>query len=291
MNGIRVRRDWVTPRFIFMDPRGIPKAWTTYPNDTFSISCVLNDGPKSTFENVRICCDCLPPNEVESTAPSVPPSMSEPAAESIAATPSISATPSMSASPSNVITKADKREQGCVELDLRSLSDIGTWERVSGESRGLTFRPDDKSQSPRSPSVKNTVTVPFSPRKNGTHALVLDMTAKRSGTHNDVWIRMEGGLILRRHKMVMMQDESEFIRASVQNRGRSALLTGDVDGSNWWLSSAATLDKLRSYDVFIAGRTSMVVIHRLILFPCNETDCRRQSPEWMERFKVCTALL
>lgn len=172
---------------------------------------------------------------------------------------------------------------GCVVIDAR-LSPLseGWTETVDG----LEFRAGNRSGEITEKGV-SPLMYSFVPPVSSRYAFVLDMTTRQKTEHNDVWARwLDGGFSLMRHGVVFEKIEFGLIKVFHNAKGRAAI-SSSVDGEAHSISTANVLLKERMQTFYLGGRSTRVIVHRIILFPCEGRSCERRNPEWKKRLREC----
>ena len=119
------------------------------------------------------------------------------------------------------------------------------------------------------------------------YGIVLDMTTKHWTEHNDVWLRWKNGRGIRLRK-----GKSSFVRGNnwikaYHNKNGRAKASFSVDFRPHSFSTADVLKPGRTYSLYIAGRSSKVTVHRIIMFPCNGNNCHSGSGLWQRYLREC----
>lgn len=182
-------------------------------------------------------------------------------------------------------------EIDCIVVDARRdvIGDVLTKGWTDDEERGgLTFRQDDWSESLTS-AGQSPLNYVVTPQNSSRYALIIDMTTAKHSEHNDVWVRVKPGGIQAMRKGVDKKIKSGWVKGYHNKKGRAALVS-TVDNKPHSLSTGVVLTKGFGYEVSISGRSSMVTLHRIIMFPCTGRGCMR-STKWNETLRKCSAYL
>lgn len=155
---------------------------------------------------------------------------------------------------------------------------------IDEERDGLTFRLSDWTES-LTPSGRSPLHYTMKPRQNSRYAVIIDMTTAKGSEHNDVWVRFTPGGLQAMRKGENKKIQMGWVKG-YHNKKRRAAFVSTIDHNPHSLSTGAILTKGESYDVSIAGRSSMVTLHRIIMFPCRGVECMR-SKSWNESLRQC----
>lgn len=175
----------------------------------------------------------------------------------------------------------------CIVVDARRdlvggpLTPGWTYDEQKG---GLTFRSDDWSES-ITPSGRSPLDYIVTPRKTSRYAVVVDMTTIKGAEHNDLWVRVTPGGLQAMRKEQNRKIKTGWVKGYHNKKGRAAFVS-TIDNNPHSLSTGDILKEGESYEVSIAGRSSMVTLHRIIMFPCRGVECMR-SKSWNESLKQC----
>lgn len=158
---------------------------------------------------------------------------------------------------------------------------------VSSPDDSVTFRPLDESTTIYLPDKSGALVYSFGVPRKGRYAFVLDMTTSAAWNHNDVWVQLlsGGGLLLRREGRSLKASRG-FVKAYHNAEGRAAhSVSIDSDGHS--LSSKEVLVPGTAYYFALAGRSTMLTVHRAILFPCEGMGCETTSKYWQNMISRC----
>lgn len=270
--GIPIRRDLAPPFTVTSEIDGILQPWSP-PSTAFVVRCALNDG-RRVASRIRVKC---PPGHKPA------PNASKPSSNLF----KLSHT-NVSSEDQRVYNEDGTLDSlGCVIINATSVNQLPfDWEFTHD---GVGFRMADMSKSIMK-SGNSALNFTFRARKAGRHALVLDLTTSHKSDHNDVWIRFQpGGISLRKagHSEKLVS-EDEWVKAYQKQNGRGAsIASGDYDPHS--IISAQVLQPNQLYTLSVAGRSSRVVLHRVIVFPCdqyNRDQCLRWR--WRNLQNACT---
>lgn len=251
--GTPIRRDFKPPFTITSEIDGILKPFEP-PSSAFLIRCSLNDG-RRVVSRLSVRCD------------------------SVNTTPEFSMLAEYSAESNDqgdASTEPNEDPRGCIVLDTSTLQMIPPDWKVLHD--GVGFRMDDPTKAITRKGV-SVLKFTFRAKLDGRHALVLDLTTSHKSDHNDLWIRFSpGGIALRKaDHMDKNFSENDWIKVYQKLNGRGAsIASGDHDPHS--VTTALSLQKGKYYTLSISGRSSKVILHRAIIFPCdlnNENKCLR----------------
>lgn len=260
VNGRLRRKDNQKPFFLTKEvlrDASTPTPWKNIPKKAFRISCELSDGNVQVVRDVTISCE----DEIDKEEGS--------GTEFVAQN-------------EDFIDGELEHENvrlGCLVLQAKKAKLPPAWE---SREDGVVFRPgdtDSKISEPRYARLYYLVIPPVTSR----FAIVLDMTTVKEARGNDVWLRFApGGIQIMRQSAV--GKVTGWIRANHRRAGR-ALETLYFDFNPYSLSSFQVLQKGAKYLLAISGRSAGVIVHRIILFPCEGSECQRE--EWEEKLSEC----
>lgn len=178
-------------------------------------------------------------------------------------------------------------DEGCILLnplpDLKPNTSLPSdWTIDEGRS-SLTFRRGDTQTYTTSAGLQPLLYT-IKPPMTSQYAIVLDMTTSGKSDHNDVWVHFTpGGLqgMLRRVPIMF----TGWTKGYHNRNGRAALLF-TVDFTPNDISTRKILKKGSLYTFGIAGRSSMVTLHHIVMFPCKGDKCQR-SWHWKKSLSTC----
>lgn len=175
---------------------------------------------------------------------------------------------------------------GCVVVNAsRPLSDIGAgWENAP--DGGLIFRPNDPTSNVAKPGVA-PLTYGFRVPVQGRYAIAADMTSSDWNEHNDIFLRFSfgEGLALQRLGSYRVGGLG-FIKAFHNRNGRATESFAD-NSDRHSFSTVSVLQPNTRYYIAVSGRSSQVIVHNLVLFPCEESQCFSSSPYWKNKVETC----
>lgn len=312
LNGKWLRSEKHAPYFVAGDVRGNPRPWKDYPKHA-RISCRAKR-IHTKLVSVTMNFECNAPENDPSAhpGPTSHPTSSPSTSEEL---PSPSSTPSSSTltnpsymNPStdpdsdsnndpyfNTDSDRDSNRKkltidqikvGCILLDARTdLNDSKLSPKwvVDDDNEGLTFRKDDEREwvtkeniSPLYYKVRAT--------RNSRFAIIVDMTTRKTAEHNDIWISFQPGDLQAMRKQTPVAKKG-WIKAYHGKNGRAALIL-TVDFTPHVISTGEVLVKGNDYLLGIGGRSSMVTVHRIVLFPCSGNGCQR-GWHWRRSLATC----
>lgn len=179
---------------------------------------------------------------------------------------------------------------GCIEIDATKTSLSNGWERVPD---GLGFRLQDSGLG-----IVGAGSAPlryrFTPPGSYKYGFTMETTAAGVTDYNDVFVRFKeiGFQLMRGGELYEDKDDMEgkgWIKA-YQNSGKKSLVASSVDFNPHSFATRTELEEGREYMIEVGGRSNMVVLHRIIMFPCEGDTCQQGSSIWRERLGVCSKL-
>lgn len=244
-----------------------PKAWNYKTNKAYTIDVFLpNSGTYRSVKNVKISCAsrCEDNSPINSEPPSPTP------------------TSTSSPKPDN---PGNPAPAGCIIIDAKT-ADLSTgWSELSD---GVGYRVSDPSMDTSS-SGQAPLHFPFKVPSNSYYAVVLDFTTNSTFYFNDLWIQMSSpglGLNLFRNTIVT----TDWVKVYHNENGRAVLTwtQGDLFVKRT-ISSGAVLKPNVNYVLSVGGRSAQVVLHRVLLFPCQKTSAynRCQYQKWEQDQNRC----
>lgn len=230
------------------DDHTLPYAWGQFPGQAFKISCELDDGNVDVIFDVVISChhELAPLSDIKV--------IPVPGGDMKAAT-------------------------GCVFIDTVHYAPSSGWEEGPD---GLTYMGDDEFAKLGQPG-DSSVSFVFTPPRTSRYAVVVDMTTSDKSRLNDLFIETppDGFQIMRAGVSRMVNG---WIRVYHNKNGRAAF-SSYFDKDAHSVSTAAVLEAGVDHLFAISGRSPMVTVHRIVLFPCEGTGCQRG--EWRDRQNIC----
>lgn len=249
VDGKVVQIDWKTPYLISGETIGnaaIPLPWDTYPMTSFNITCELDDGTLEVASEVGVYCDTDELRLEESPAPFPSP------------------------------MEGEEPPSGCVFMNAASVQISDGWVPLVD---GLVFKPYDDSRKISQAGVAPLV-FNFVPAETSRYAIVLDMTTNGGSDHNDVWMSFTpGGFQIMKEGVSKRQDG--WIKGYHNKNGRAAIVS-TVDRNAHSISTGDVLTAGAEYEFTVSGRSSKVVLHQVLLFPCEGLGCHRSGWRGMQ---------
>lgn len=280
------------------DSDGVPKPWEEYPSSQMEVRC-WSRTPKDEFgkrqrfryrASFKFSC-----NNTDSSPPTASPSVS-PTASAEAMAPSPSVLPTMSESPSPTPTTegvndgltSAQRQAGCIVLYAEDAAKLSTgWVQVKnrrGILEGVEFEPRNSEESVKKAGLF-PFELPFKAPKTSRYAVVLDTTTRAGSEHNDVWMNIpDVGFRLQKNGSKPIS-RANWTKGYQNSKSRKALISS-VDFNPHSISTGGVLSKDENYVFEISGRSSRVIVHRVIMFPCAENECFR-GRKWKKSLEFC----
>lgn len=268
-----IRKEQVHPYFIAGDSGGFRRAWRNYLTDRWiSVRCSGSNGTEASVK-IRITCRGV----VDRNSGSQKNGSAKKEKETTKPTPQ-----KRGNVPSAV--PEDKRI-GCVVIDARSTQLSSGWTKAKD---GVWFRKDVNSNSIVRPGM-HTLSYKFKAPNTATYGFVIDMTTSHRVDHNDVWARfVDGGFRMNRQGSFKGNGSSgrDWIKV-YHNSNKRDLKSKTIDHHGHSLSTRKVLRAGSFYGIELSGRSSKVLVHRIILFPCKGTSCWSGSQDWRSRLSKC----
>lgn len=261
INGRTVRYEPLPPYYIGGDKAGVPRPWKYSRQQPMTIQCVFENGVRTTaVRNVKIGCPSKCSNNENNNNQS----------------PSTSSPPTRPPSPFPIAIPADS----CISIDARDTSLSFDWEI---QPNGVGYRLD-KSTMNTTAAGETPLYYLFKVPRKSHYAIVLDMTTGNQFYFNDVWLKLHGGMNLRYENSVSETNDWEKV---FHNENGRAISTWAQDEyfQRRSLSSARELSPGITYLIGISGRSNQVLLHRILLFPCDGIQC--QHKYWKSAQNAC----
>lgn len=244
-----------------------PKAWD-YKSDTpYTINIFLpRSGTYRSVKNIVFSCDsrCKDDSPISTESP--------------APVPTITSSPI----PNNPGPRAPS---GCIIIDAKSADLSSGWSLMSD---GVGYRVNDPSMDTTG-AGQAPLHFPFKVPSSSYYAVVLDFTTNNTFYFNDLWIQMSSpglGLNLFRNTIVT----TDWVKVYHNENGRAVLTwtQGDLFVKRT-ISSGGRLIPNVNYVLSVGGRSAQVVLHRVLLFPCEKTTAfnRCQYQKWEQDQNRC----
>lgn len=254
VNSIFVRAENVVPFFLSGDENGNAAPWKFRPAKIANVECHLPSGmytSKVTFT----CKNTSPP-------PSPP-------------------KPPRAAFGEHGSKPLREAGNGCIVISAKRTKLSTGWIR---RWDGVEFNTGQRSHKITAPGF-STLHYNVNPSVSSRYAVVVDMTTRHGTEFNDVWLRFNtGGFKLVKDKW-HTRTAGSWVKA-YHNYNRRALYSSSIDFDPHAITTAQVLLKGRSYELVVSGRSNMVIVHRIILFPCSHFGCER-SQTWNEALDIC----
>lgn len=260
VNGVRVRTEQTAPYVISGDDGSTANAYQDFPIIA-NLECRLSSGAVAEAMVEFLCVPESPsPSPSDMGSPSMTPSQS-PVAQSQSPTPS----------PSQAVTNNRNRfiSPDCIRLGATSYESISGWAIRENE---IEFEPGNDDTGI---SGKNFAPVQFKfiPQRTSIYAIAVDMTTRDRVDHNDVWLGLPGVdfTLWRESDTVSSGREATGTIKGFHNSNRRQVRTLSIDFNGHVLSSRTELENGKEYTVFLGGRSTMVIVHNIVLVPCDGT--------------------
>lgn len=270
VNGRRVRTERVLPFVLTGDSRGVASPWTPPEGDQVMVRCEADDGEEVEVA-VRIRCGgrrkvVMPGSgsggsggggDGDSAAGGMPESgggqggRSEPRDEA----------------------DAGVGAEGCVKIGAREFVSIeGAWDTVGG---GIVYKRGDDSTGVDE-AGEAPVAYEFVAPVTSRYGVTLDMETEGGVDHNDVFLEFaDGGFTLNKANGETRRAEG-WVKA-YHNRNGRALEAFSVDFNPHVFTTTDSLVAGRRYGIRVAGRSTKVTIHAVVLFACEGEVCQGGS--------------
>lgn len=265
VNGSYLRKESVVPYMLFGDDGNTAVAWKILPTSA-TIKCCTSNGEEVEVKIIFRCPETeSEPTPTTNLSPSptipymkitMPPSISMVPGKRIRAT----RTPAPSVFPSEPTS--------CVRIAATDYNMTSTgWVK---KGHGMAFKPNDSSRGIDQPG-KYSLSFSFVASDTAHHAFTLDMKTSGSVDHNDVWVEFpDGGFTLLRKGS--SKNVSGWIKAYHNKNGRETSAYS-VDFVPHYFSTRKILKAERKYWVNVSGRSTMVALFQIIMFPCLSEKC------------------
>lgn len=116
-------------------------------------------------------------------------------------------------------------------------------------------------------------------------AVTLDTTTSGEA-HNSVYLQIAGGFELWRD--MQMTTASGFVKAFSDTAGRS-IAAYSVDEAPHTFVTAVPLRSGNENIIVVGARSTRVSVHRVIMWPCEGTNCDASSAEWKKMRNTCSS--
>lgn len=247
VNGVIVQQDKNAPYSITKSWKlGKFAPWREAPLKPFNITCILSNGFQNTVSDIQFMCS---QKQEPNTSPTASPTVGGP------------------------------QSSGCVNIQTRSAQESGDWIRLTD---GMVYRPGNFSTSVSKPGIA-PLQYKFTVQNLSRYAVVVDITSFDEQNYNDIWLSLApGGLQLK--SPTQNEHVEDWVKVFHRENGRSVTSRARASfvGS---LSSGEILIPGREYTVFISGRSTRVVVHEIVLFPCPESKCHQAA--WTSIQQLC----
>lgn len=234
--------------------------------------CRFNTG-SSAEATVTFSCDTPTPT------PTVPEMTPTPTPVSMMATPMptpepVMATPMPMMQPAMTPEPRDPQfiSSSCIRLGATSYESLrGNWDVRTNE---IEYRPGDESTGIDQPSAA-PVTYKFIPQVTSIYGIAVDMTTRHRVDHNDVWLRLPNVdfTLYRGNETVSDNRATNWIKG-FHNNNRKAVRTLSIDFNGHVIASREPLMAGEEYEIQVGGRSTMVIVHNVILYPCDGTEAQ-----------------
>lgn len=157
----------------------------------------------------------------------------------------------------------------------------GAWELVSN---GMAYKRNNPSTGIDKPGVA-TLRYAFTPTESKRYTLTVDMTTDHGTEHNDVWVEIANVPFTLVQGSKTRPGAAGMNKAYHNKNGRSkTVYTVDFDGHVF--STRDALEAGKRYEVKVGGRSTKVVLHGVILFPCSDFSCAHGG-KWNAALNSC----
>lgn len=250
VNGAMVRRESRAPYFIAGYRPWNSTPWRRYPwNIEFSLGCRLGGPGAYTYTVRRIRFGC------EGFGYDIPVG-------------------------DNPVEDSQKEKAGCVD---RSAPDTRLTKGWTNTADGIEFNAGELSIETAAEGVLPLVYL-FKPLQTGRHAILVELTTRGALDYNDIWLHLSaGGFMLTRRAQTLLA--TGWIKGfHTQFRRSAALVSGNLNLAHS-ISSAQELQAGGQYKLEISGRSNLVIVHRIVMFPCDDVGCELEL--WKSRQEIC----
>lgn len=158
----------------------------------------------------------------------------------------------------------------CIRIPSKAYRSIRGWD-ISRNF--IEFRRGDNRKGIVQPNVAPVV-YKFKPMKESIYAIAVDMTTRDNVDHNDVWLRLPNvDFKLWKGNSKPMDKgaaASDWVKGFHNRNGRK-VETKTIDFKGYVLTSRTKLKRNREYEIVLAGRSTKVIVHNIVLVACNGT--------------------
>lgn len=188
-------------------------------------------------------------------------------------------------SPTSRTSPAPKLPAGCIVIDAKRAVLSTGWSLLTD---GIGYRVNDPSMTTSDAGLA-PIQYEFKVPSSSYYSVILEFTTNNTFYFNDLWIKMnEPGLGLNLYRNTIVTKDwvkvyhNEFGRAALTWTQRSAFVKRSI-------SSGKKLNSNVGYILSVSGRSAQVILHRILLFPCQKTlvvnQCQYQK--WKENQNRC----
>lgn len=237
-------------------------AWNDYPTAETTIRCVGNNGVEFSARGKFECVPATP----------LTPAVQQKAPKPESVQRSVDNDMLVGVNQNYCVTKKGTGHVGALEPG---------WEKIGS---AVWYKPNDNFEGvvgSNTAVLEYFVTVPV----KSVYAFTLDMTTSHWTEHNDVWVKIDTGFILRKPGTVGPQGK-KFFKAYHNDNGR-AKKANSVDFDAHQFSTQVPLVPGTTYKVSIGARSTKTGINGFIMFPCEGATCVSSSPHWKDYLMLC----
>lgn len=268
-----VRREGVKPFMRNGDDasKGVIYPWNSYPKGAATIKCKGNNGVMLTASGEFAC----PKPSAPKSAPSAP--KSNPPAPKPEPKPVVPKSLPATTGPLGVDGKYCVTKKGS---QYASKTGSG-WEKVGTAMWYERTNPFGGIVGPNVARLVYKFTVPAASH----YGFTLDMTTSHPTEHNDMWVKCEGGLRLRRGNNLAPSGDKFF--KAYHNDNKRAKKSFSVDFDPHSFSTINMLKPGVEYTCTVAARSTKTAVNGIILFPCKDGTCTHTAGHWQSYLNVC----
>lgn len=268
VDGRMVKRESLLPYFIAGDRNGKAAAWKGYPTSgAFALACELDDGTTTT-KTMQVKCEDN--NEPEPSPEDMPDDKPDDKPDD------------------RPVDGVKTSEDGCIVIDARNTDVSNEWVTMA---TGVAFKPHVDGVYVAK-AGKYPLHYKFTAPMSEQYAVVITMTTSHSTEHNDIWAKfpeygfqfMKGGEIYPDKQKGM-----NWIKV-YHNKNGWASISSSIDFNAHSIATQTRLEAGKTYEFWIAGRSSKVTVHKIVLFPCIGYECQRASNTWKRYLNKCLDL-
>ena len=174
---------------------------------------------------------------------------------------------------------------GCIVIDAKDTITSPLPSGWTERPAGLAYKWFDPSTGIDDAGV-STLDFEFTVPITSRYGYVVDMTTRHDLDHNDIWSLMPGGFALYKDLKPNPAPARGYTKVYHNFNGRKQI-SSSVDHDPHTMSTYVELVEGSRVVTKIGGRSTRVLIHRIIMFPCSGAGCDRGDPTWNQKLAEC----